>query len=130
MGVLGTLLATGCTVVHINSGEVVTSSRFGVLEIRPAAGARLVAIKTRGLGIVPGLNGTTIGYSDEDVALVYDENDCRVVILELPEDKIERERLMAAILGKNICVAGGTENASKETVGRGGGDRIGKLRSH
>jgi hypothetical protein len=81
------LLLPSCTLIEIHgAGPTHTTARLGVLKLVPEDGARAVFYRSRGLGVVPGLNGATLGYAREDVAAVYARSECRIVIFELPDD--------------------------------------------
>lgn len=81
------LLLPSCTVIEIHgAGSARTTARLGVLKLVPEEGARAVFYRSRGLGVVPGLNGVTLGYAREDAAAIYTGSECRIVIFELPDD--------------------------------------------
>lgn len=94
------LLLTSCTIVRVQGANPATSIHFGILRLEPAAGARSVSYRIRGIGLVPSTNGTTLGYAREDAVLAYHPEDCRVVIFELPA---ESRDLFDPLLDPAIC---------------------------
>ena len=103
-------MAGACTIVHVEGADPRTIVRAGILRLATADGARMVAYRSHGLGLVPGRNGATLGWSSERAAIVYDRDACRVVILELPDSGAAAQRwrdLLAA--HPDICAPrGGT----------------------
>lgn len=86
----------------------ITAVSFGSLRIEPSGEARLVAYRSSGFGLVPGVNGLTLGYGSELVGVVFSPEDCRLVILEANSEQIAE---IARILGpeeeqRSLCVVG------------------------
>jgi hypothetical protein len=103
---LGLSALASCTVVHVDEGKV-ARSRFGLLRIVPDERNGTLAYRSTGVGLVPGVDGATIGFKHEAV-VVAAGGDCRVVILELPDDP-RTVALWRDILDRNpnVCIAGG-----------------------
>lgn len=101
----------GCTSVQVTGAGRVNQTSFGVLKIEVPEKAKFVAYELEGFGVIPGRTGISVGYKKETVALVYDRNDCRIVIFELPENQIDAE-LWQSILSqsKDVCFIGGSQN--------------------
>lgn len=99
---------SACTIVQVQGGSPATSVHLGILKIDPAPGARSISYRIRGIGIVPSLNGATIGYSREDVVLAYRPEDCRIVLFDWPAERVERRDLAAQLANSDICQPGGT----------------------
>lgn len=95
----------GCTIVKVEGARPVRSAHFGTLRLSPEAGAGAVTYRMRGFGLIPGRNSLSLGYVREDAAIIYDPDDCRVVIFQLPSDADARSALLTA-LGKQekLCI--------------------------
>lgn len=94
---------TACTVVRVDGADRVVVAA-GVLRIEPGAGRRLVAVRAAGVGLVPGMAGATLGVHREEAALVFDGSDCRVIVLDAPEDPRAAAILAEAIAGRgDVC---------------------------
>jgi hypothetical protein len=110
-----TPVVTGCTIIQVSGGE--TSYKLGVITIKPDKNVSLVAYKAEGIGFVPGLNGGTIGYRHESVALAYGNKDCNVVIFENRlSDKDRRFWSELARDSKAICFLGEKSNADSTEI--------------
>jgi hypothetical protein len=102
------LLASACTVVRVEGPARVTNTHFGVLRIEPMPGAGMVAYRTRGLGLVPGPEGVTLGYSKAEVALAYDPRRCQSIVFQWPASGEGLNLLLREIKDTaNICMTGG-----------------------
>lgn len=75
----------GCTIVNIEGTPGGVQVHGGVLKIVPADRPELIAYESEGFGLVPGLNGATLGYQKETVAMAYVPERCQVVVFRLPE---------------------------------------------
>ncbi|MDO9487357.1 MAG: hypothetical protein Q7J32_03210 [Sphingomonadaceae bacterium] len=104
------LLCASCTVVQVTEGQTVRS-HLGVLRIAPDAQTGLAAYRSAGIGVVPGINGATLGYRRENVVLAGAGAACRVVVFELPESR-EAAKVWRDILSAhpNICILKGEED--------------------
>jgi hypothetical protein len=71
-----------CTVVRVDGPAEVSRVYTGILKVAPAEGSAMVAYRTRGLGVVPGRNGLTIGYASETAVALGADDDCRIVLFE------------------------------------------------
>lgn len=76
------LLLAGCTIVEVRGDGRPATLQFGVLRIDPGAGARAVILRSHGVGLVPGLDGATLGARSESAALIYAPEDCRLVLFD------------------------------------------------
>ncbi|OYY91168.1 MAG: hypothetical protein B7Y45_04020 [Sphingomonas sp. 28-66-16] len=83
---IGAWLLGGCTIVTVGEGSRVTSIKPGILAIEPAPGAGMLAYRTRGLGVVPGRSGATLGWASEEAVLLYDRSRCSVVVFDQPKN--------------------------------------------
>lgn len=103
---LGAMLAS-CTVIHVADGRPV-SARFGVLTIVPDDRTGLIAYRSTGLGLVPGLRGATVGFQREATVVVRDGSACQVIVFELP-DGAEAAALWRDMIARNpnICIREG-----------------------
>lgn len=69
---------SGCTTVHLHGVDSVQrSSWFGALSITPRP-ASWHAVSIKGVGLVPGTSGVTLGYRNEQF-VTSPPDDCRVV---------------------------------------------------
>lgn len=97
---------SACTIVKISGAHRVTT-HLGVLRIEPSPGADLIAIRTRGFGIIQGVEGLTIGYQRENVALIYDGSRCQIILFE---NHGANDRQPMSVAGaaefRNICSVG------------------------
>jgi len=101
--ILFLLAMSSCTIVQVNGANPVTSFHFGVLKLEPAAGAGSLSYRSRGFGLVPGLNGVTIGFAREDTVIVFDPDDCRTVVFDAPSDEL----LSNVVAAGGACRPGG-----------------------
>jgi hypothetical protein len=103
------LLLQGCAIVTIE-GEAKTSVlHLGVLRIEPAQGNRVLVYRTRGVGIVPGRSGMTIGAAEETAALIYAADDCRIILFQPRPEEAAALRASLADMGatpQTICILG------------------------
>lgn len=79
---------SACTVVEIHGASRATIVGLGVLRIESDPAAKALAYRVRGVGLVPTVNGITLGYAAQDAVLLTDPHDCRVVIFEQPDPRI------------------------------------------
>lgn len=88
MAVLAIALPVGgCTVITTGPKGRITSIRPGVLKLEPAPGAAMLAYRVRGLGVVPGRSGATLGWADEEAVVVYDKSRCGIVVFDQPDNE-------------------------------------------
>ena len=92
-----------CTIVQVQGASPSTTVHFGVLKIDPAPGARSISYSIRGVGLVPNLNGATLGFAREDVVLAYHPEDCRVVLFNWPEGSADQQSLAHQLSNPAIC---------------------------
>jgi len=102
------LTVGGCTIVTVGPSGKISSVRPGVLKIEPVHGAAMIAYRARGLGVVAGRSGPTIGWAQEDAVLVYDKERCAIVVFDQP-DNIEAMHFWRKLAEErpNICLTGG-----------------------
>lgn len=98
-----------CTIIQVEGATPSTSAHFGILRLQPDAQARSISYRIRGIGIVPGMNGFTLGYSQEDTILVFSTTDCRVVVFEAPAGAESRRVLESLLENPNLCRTGGLQ---------------------
>lgn len=128
--VLAGLLLSSCTIVKIEGASPKTSVGLGILRIVPESGSRVLVYRSTGLGLVPSLNGAVLGYSDQQAALIYDRDDCRVLILSMPKPEVERAELLKLLKDRpDICVAGEKGDDRKTTGNIGRSDADGGVRA-
>jgi hypothetical protein len=106
---LGATGLTACTIVEVSEGRAV-GIRPGVLRIEPDPASGLAAYRSTGVGLVPGVNGATLGYRREAVVLANSIAGCRVIVFELPEQP-EAAALWRELLSRHpdICLMKGEE---------------------
>jgi hypothetical protein len=103
------LAVGGCTIVQIDGPARISTPRFGILRIEPARDADTVIYHVRGIGLVPGRGGATLGASSETAALIYGRDTCRIILFEPNERHVAA---LADILGParapigDVCLAG------------------------
>lgn len=98
-------MLSACTVVRIDGPARVTSSHFGILRVEPAGRQAMLAYRIRGVGLVPGREGLTLGYRQEDTAAVYDRSSCQLVLFEIDGDReILAEWRSFVDRHPNICI--------------------------
>jgi len=102
--IVSAVLSGSCTIIELHGAERATLFKAGILHIAPHAGAGSVSYRATGVGLVPGLNGLTVGFSREDAVLVFDPDDCRTIIFESPPDAAALRDIIEA---GNVCRPGG-----------------------
>jgi hypothetical protein len=123
-------LLCGCAIVTIDGSSKIESIRFGVLRIQPNSDARIIVYRTTGLGLIPGRTGVTLGFLNEKTALVYNREDCRVVIFELPTDELARLKLLEMVKNStDICALNGGKDEKIDPTGNDDGPRTGRVRA-
>ena len=85
------MAAAGCTVVQVEGASPASAIAFGAVRLEAPDSPGWIAYRSRGLGLVPGIGGTTLGAATESAVLVFRPEECRVVIFEM--DDVQRERL-------------------------------------
>lgn len=110
-GVIGAVGLSGCTIVRIDGPAQVTRVYPGVLTIAPEAGDAMIAYRSRGLGLVPGRNGVTLGYADETVVALGSADECRIVLFEPDAATVsELAAILAGVVPEGqICSTGGSK---------------------
>ena len=84
------LLVGGCTIVRVTGAQPVTTVHFGVLALAPAIPGGMVAVETTGFGLVPGVNGATLGFASSHMVFMDDASHCSLVIFETGNDPQSR----------------------------------------
>ena len=103
------LLLSACTIVHIDGESRVSTVKFGVLRIEPKEGAKVIVYRAKGIGIVPGHSGVTLGASDETAALILSPDDCRIILFQpKPEDLDALLKILATASTSpdTVCIRG------------------------
>lgn len=98
-----------CTIVHIEGPAKVTRHYPGTLAIAPAEGSDMIVYRSRGVGLVPGLRGATLGYADETVVALQGEEACRIVLFDPDRENVAAlAALLRPVVGADqICSVGG-----------------------
>lgn len=95
----------GCTIVEVKGARPVRSAHLGTLRLAPEAGAGAVIYRMRGFGLIPGRNSLSLGYLQEEAAIIYDPDDCRIVIFQLPSEAEARSALLTALGNQEkLCI--------------------------
>ena len=123
------LLLYGCTVIKIDGSSKISSIRFGVLSIQPDPNSRVTVYQSMGFGLVPGRSGPTLGFLDEKAALVYNGEDCRIIIFKLPSDKAAQSKLFEIMKNStDVCTLKGGKDEKIDPSLNGDGQRTGSVR--
>lgn len=94
-----------CTIVEIEGAQPVRSAHFGTLRLSPEAGAGAVTYRMRGVGLIPGRDSLSLGYVQEEAAIIYDPDDCRIVIFQLPSNAEARSALLTTLGNQEkLCI--------------------------
>lgn len=112
MAVMMPLFCGACTVVSVDGGQV---KRYaGMLEVRPAAGADLVAVTTQKFGFVADGHSLVVGAQRETRVSAVDPARCfLIVFVERNGASISPELQKLIQENPNVCVSGGTEDGAK-----------------
>ena len=99
---------SACTTVQVVGAKPLPRLwAFAPIRLAPDPSTPVLLVTSRGLGLVPGNNGLTLGYRSETWALVSDPNQCRVIFFSSPED-LTRDpvaRMLAARLKEGeLCL--------------------------
>lgn len=107
-------LLSQCTIVTVHGDDVRTESHFGTLRLIPGDGA-MIAYSVKGVGLVPGYGGATLGYAREQAVIVPLNSHCRIIIFDMPDDA-ESNRLWTDLIRQrpDICLIG--EDGNEEAV--------------
>lgn len=83
----GFIMLPACTVVTVESdGKVVSERSFGIRSISLQQ-SHPALIETKGFGIVAGANHLTIGWMNEQLAVIPDPSQCAMLVyVEHPDD--------------------------------------------
>lgn len=95
----------GCTIVEVHGpAGVRTSAHLGTLRI-VADAPGLVAYRSIGWGLVPGVHGATLGVAAETAAFVPDAAACRLILFApRRRDAEQLARLLAPVVrDRDIC---------------------------
>lgn len=76
------IFQSGCTVVYVEGGKPARAISFGAVKIVPLSNTNGYSYTLRGVGVVPGYNGVTVGYSEEIVVVLGRTDECRVFVFE------------------------------------------------
>ena len=105
------LALTGCASVRIENADVVEKRYpgFVVLSITPRPDAAVI-VRSRGVGLVVGLSGTTLGYMDESAFVTFDSKACRLFIAVETQAQIDAvvKALAAEGQARDVCVVNKT----------------------
>lgn len=104
IAVLGsTVLVSACTVIETQGIERATMIRPGVLRLEVEPGADLIAIESAGIGVVPSITGTTLGFRRDRVAILPAGETCKVVLFRWPDDAETTRQLKTLLADNEIC---------------------------
>lgn len=100
-----------CTIVKVDGPAEISRVYPGIIKIAPADGSAMVAYRARGLGLVPGRNGVTLGYASESAVVMGAEDECRIVLFEPdPQTVSELASLLHGVVEDGqICSVGGSQ---------------------
>lgn len=79
------LILSACTVVRIDGGQATVHA--GTLRLVAPQDAEIIAIRSRGLGIVNGVRNHTIGYQEEVAVVKMAANSCAIIIFNTNLDE-------------------------------------------
>lgn len=97
----------GCSSIHIQNAEVVEKiyPGFVVLSLTPRPHVAAI-VRSRGIGLVIGVTGTTLGFLDESAFISFDPQACRLFIAV--ETEAQADAVVRALGGdgqtKDLCV--------------------------
>lgn len=104
-------ILTGCASVRIENADVVEKRYLGfvVLSIAPRPDAAVI-VRSRGVGLVVGLSGTTLGYMDESAFVTFDPKACRLFIAVETQAQVDAVVKALAAEGQagDVCVVNKT----------------------
>lgn len=80
----------GCTIVRVTGANPETQLHFGLLQLTPSDPEAMVAVEATGFGLVPGVNGATLGFAHSQMVFMTDVSRCRLVIFEAGNDPQSR----------------------------------------
>ena len=83
------IILSGCTLVVIHGGSPSYSLEPGIFKIEPDKNAHVVTYRLVGIGIVPGRDGTTLGFRRETGIAAYNAKDCRLIVFRPRNEDIE-----------------------------------------
>jgi len=97
------LILPACTVVNIDGGQAVVHG--GSLRIVAPENSDVVAVRSRGFGLVRGAHNVTLGYQDESLVYQIAGGSCAIILFDARLDEKGREfwRELAEKHG-NICI--------------------------
>lgn len=101
------LLIGGCTIVRIEGAQRATTVHLGILKIAPETPGGMIAVDTTGFGLVPGVNGATLGFSRDRAVFMSDLSRCRFVIFETGNNPQSRAFWAKAMSdAQQLCIEG------------------------
>lgn len=97
------LAAAGCTVVNIDGGQA--KIHAGSLRIVAPENAEIVAVHSRGFGLIRGSGNVTLGYQDENLVYQIAGSSCAIILFDARLDEEGRRfwRELAQTQ-KDICI--------------------------
>jgi hypothetical protein len=97
------LSAAGCTIVNIDGGQA--KMHAGSLHIMAPENAEVVAIQSRGFGLIRGARNVTLGYQDERLVYQIAGSSCAIILFDARLDE-EGRRFWRELAQthKDICI--------------------------
>lgn len=97
------LTLPACTVVSIDGGRAVVHG--GNLRIVAPENSSVVAVRSRGIGLVTGARNVTLGYQDENLVYQIAGGSCAIILFDTKLDE-EGRRFWRELAEKreDICI--------------------------
>lgn len=96
-------LQTACTVVEVDGGRAIVHG--GNLRLVAPDNSEIIAVRSRGFGLVSGLRSTTLGYQDEFAVVKTAADACAIIVVDANLDDDGR-KFWREVAGnrEDICV--------------------------
>jgi len=82
------LMLPACTIVNIDGGQAVVHG--GNLRIVAPENSNVVAVRSRGFGLVTGARNVTLGYQDESLVYQIAGGSCAIILFDAKLDEKNR----------------------------------------
>ncbi|MGQ3101711.1 MAG: hypothetical protein ACT6Q5_12485 [Sphingopyxis solisilvae] len=83
--ILFLLILPACTVVSIDGGQAVVHG--GNLRIVAPENSNVVAVRSRGFGLISGARNLTLGYQDESLVYQIAGGSCAIILFDVKLDE-------------------------------------------